>query len=160
VHAGAVNPTPRCTAMEKLRIGTIRDFGRQLTRPFRDARRFPSTRLYRVPRATRTRESEGIVQGPFSVPRAKPQSSDSQLFHRCRMGGRRASSHHSPSPRIASLCPRSPPPQAIFDKPVVKAVEAGAVEGKDTQVVARSVLEHSLIGDPFKLAQQVLGLRP
>jgi hypothetical protein len=37
---------------------------RSLTRPFRDARRFPSTRLYPVPRATRTTRKCGICP-PF-----------------------------------------------------------------------------------------------
>jgi hypothetical protein len=45
--------------------------GRALTGPFRDARRFPSTRWYPVPGATRTPLGFGIclpvVQGPFSV---------------------------------------------------------------------------------------------
>ena len=55
--------------------------------------------------------------------------------------------------------------QAIFDKPKDKeAVEAagGGAEGKtDSEVVARSVLEqYSMIGEPLKLAQTVLGLRP
>jgi hypothetical protein len=40
---------------ENLRIVTIEiSGGRSLTGPFRDARRFPSTRSYPVPRATRT----------------------------------------------------------------------------------------------------------
>jgi hypothetical protein len=44
------------TAMEKLRIVTLGiSGGRSLTRPFREARRSPSTRLYPVLRATHTR---------------------------------------------------------------------------------------------------------
>jgi hypothetical protein len=56
--------------------------------------------------------------------------------------------------------------QAIFDKGPVEVVEAvggggdGAEGKKDSEVVARSVLEHSLIGEPLKLARTALGLRP
>jgi hypothetical protein len=43
------------TAMQKLRIVTCGiSGGRTLTRPLRDARRFPSTRSYPVPRSSRT----------------------------------------------------------------------------------------------------------
>jgi hypothetical protein len=52
-----------------------RNVGRSLTRPFRDARRFPSTRLLPVPRATRTTCNLWIftlVQGPLSAARANP----------------------------------------------------------------------------------------
>jgi hypothetical protein len=42
---------PSRAAMQQLRIVTLRfRVGDELTRPFRDARRFPSTRLYLVPR--------------------------------------------------------------------------------------------------------------
>jgi hypothetical protein len=41
--------------------------GRALTGPLRDARRFPSTRWYPVPGATRTTLWLSIVQGAFSV---------------------------------------------------------------------------------------------
>jgi hypothetical protein len=60
--------------------------GRSLTRPFRDARRFPSTRLYPVLRATRTPRKPGrcpSFKGQFMPPRAKPECFDSQLCHRC-----------------------------------------------------------------------------
>jgi hypothetical protein len=51
----------RCTAMQKLRIVTVRvSGGRSLTGPLRDARQFPSTRWYPVPRATRTTLGFGI----------------------------------------------------------------------------------------------------
>jgi hypothetical protein len=67
--------------------------GRSLTRPFRDARRFPSTRI--------VARTEGyayaakvwdlsLVQGAVSAPRAKPNRSDSQLLHRCTGAGQGA----------------------------------------------------------------------
>jgi hypothetical protein len=50
------------TAMQKLRIATLGiSGGRSLTRPFRDARRSPSTRKSPVPRATRTPRKLGFV---------------------------------------------------------------------------------------------------
>jgi hypothetical protein len=49
------------TAMKRLRIVTVGiSGGRSLTGPLRDARRFPSTRWYPVPRATRTTRVFGI----------------------------------------------------------------------------------------------------
>jgi hypothetical protein len=49
------------TATKKLRIATLGiSGGRSLTGPFRDARRFPSTRWYPVPVATRTPSGLGI----------------------------------------------------------------------------------------------------
>jgi hypothetical protein len=59
---------------------------RSLTRPFREARRFPSTRLYPVLRATRTPRKSGICpsnKDHFLSPRAEPECFDSQLLHRC-----------------------------------------------------------------------------
>ena len=56
--------------------------GGSLTRLFRDARRFPSTGLYPVPRAACTARNAwalSIVKGPFSVRRARPYRCDSQL---------------------------------------------------------------------------------
>jgi hypothetical protein len=99
--------------MQKLRIVTSGiSGGRSLTGPLRDARRFPSTRWYPVPRATRTTVGFGICPslGPFSVapcqtlakvsqlplagfarardrPNEPMQSHDSQLFHRFRTCG-------------------------------------------------------------------------
>jgi hypothetical protein len=60
-----VQPDPRDdeggTAMKKLRIVALGiSGGRSLTRPFRGARRFPSTRWYPVPKATRTPRKFGI----------------------------------------------------------------------------------------------------
>jgi hypothetical protein len=50
-----VEPSAAPTAMQKLRIVTLGiSGGRSLTTPLRDARRFPSTRWYPVPGATRT----------------------------------------------------------------------------------------------------------
>jgi hypothetical protein len=51
---------------KQLRIVTLRiSGGRSLTGPFRDARRFPSTRLPPVPGATRTPRVFGIFPHPF-----------------------------------------------------------------------------------------------
>jgi hypothetical protein len=63
--------------------------GRSLTGPFRDARRFSSTRLYPVPGATRTTLGFGIRPSSKDHSlsrRAKPQRHDSPLFHRCERG--------------------------------------------------------------------------
>jgi hypothetical protein len=73
------------TATErKLRIVTLGiSCGRLLTGPFRDARRFPSTRWYTVPGATRTALGFGrlsIFQGPFYVAPCQTFN-DSQLVH-------------------------------------------------------------------------------
>jgi hypothetical protein len=83
--------SPRCASMsrlthliaapysgEKVANRGGKGFGWEiLTRPLRDARRFPSTHCYSVPGATRTTLGFGdlsIVQGPFSVaPCAKPR---------------------------------------------------------------------------------------
>jgi hypothetical protein len=57
--------------------------GDELTRPFRDARRFPSTRWYLVPRATRTTLGvwdSSIVQGPFSVAPCRTLTYDSRFL--------------------------------------------------------------------------------
>ncbi len=71
----AHTPQP-CTAMPKLRIVTVRiSGGRSLARPFHDARRFPSTRWFPVPGATRTTLRFGICpsfKDPFLSRRAKP----------------------------------------------------------------------------------------
>jgi hypothetical protein len=73
----------RWTAMQTLRIVTSGiSGGRSLTRPFRDARRFPSTRLYPVPRARRTPRTCGrcpSFKGHFLSRRAEPDRYDSQL---------------------------------------------------------------------------------
>jgi hypothetical protein len=72
-------------AMKKLRIVTLGvSGGRSLTRPLRDARRFPSTFWYPVLGATRTTLGFGICpsfKGHFLSRRAKPH--DSQLLRRC-----------------------------------------------------------------------------
>jgi hypothetical protein len=79
----------RCTARTKLRIVTCGiSGGRSLTRPFRDACRFPSTRWYPVLTCTRTPRTFGICpscKDPFLSRRAKPTRYDSQLLHRCRL---------------------------------------------------------------------------
>jgi hypothetical protein len=75
------HPHPACTApsrtaMNKLRIVTIGILGGgSLTGPLRDARRFPSTRWYPVPRATCTTLGFGIFpsfKDHFLSARAKP----------------------------------------------------------------------------------------
>ena len=75
------------TATQKLRISTSGiSGGRSLTRPFRGARRFPSTRWYLVLTCTRTPRKFGICpsfKGHFLSPRAKPHQSDPQLWRRC-----------------------------------------------------------------------------
>ena len=69
-------PLGRHTAMKKLRIGLLGiSGGRSLTRPFRDAHRFPSTRWYPVPEAARTTLGFGICpsfKGHCLSPRGKP----------------------------------------------------------------------------------------
>jgi hypothetical protein len=69
--------TLHTAAMKKQRIVTLAiSGGRLFTRPFRDARRFPSTRWYPVPRATRTTLGFGICpsfKDLFRSPRAKPK---------------------------------------------------------------------------------------
>jgi hypothetical protein len=69
----------RCTATQKLRIVTVGiSGGRSLTGPLRDACRFPSTRWYPVPGATRTTLGFGICpsfKGPFSVAPCQPSLS-------------------------------------------------------------------------------------
>ena len=66
----------------KLRIVTLGvSGGRSLTRPLRDARRFPATRWYPVLGATRTTLGFGICssfKGHFLSRRAKPLNYDSQ----------------------------------------------------------------------------------
>jgi hypothetical protein len=67
--------------MKKLR--NVRDFGwRSLTRPFRDARRFPSTIVARTHMYMYTYAAKvwdlSIVQGPVSVAPC-PNPNDSQL---------------------------------------------------------------------------------
>jgi hypothetical protein len=60
--------------------------GRSLTRPFRDARRFPSPQdcsPYGWPRSTRTFGICPSFKHHFLSRRAKPYRYDSQLFHRC-----------------------------------------------------------------------------
>ena len=80
-HAGGFVPSAASSddeviqRWEKSRIVTL-DFGREMSsRPFRDARRFPSTRLYRVLRCTRTPRKLGLCpsfKGHSLSPRAKP----------------------------------------------------------------------------------------
>jgi hypothetical protein len=74
------------TATNKLRIVTVGiSGGVSLTRLFRDARRFPSTRWYPVPRATRTTRVFGICpwfKGHFLSRRAKPWRYDLHLLRR------------------------------------------------------------------------------
>jgi hypothetical protein len=73
----------RQTATGKLRIGTVFSGGGSLTRPFRDAHHFPSTRLKPVLTCTRTTLKFGICpsfMGHFPAP--NPNRYDSQLFHR------------------------------------------------------------------------------
>jgi hypothetical protein len=57
--------------------------GRWLTRPFRDAHRFPPTRWYPVPGATHTPLGFGLCpsfKGHFLSPRAKPNITIRNLF--------------------------------------------------------------------------------
>ena len=72
------------TAMQKLRIVTVGiSGGRALTRPFRDARRFPSYTM--VPRTEGYVYDVGVCpsfKDPSLSRRAKPCSYDSQLLHR------------------------------------------------------------------------------
>jgi hypothetical protein len=72
--AAVLMPTrkPACSAMGKLRIETLGiSGGRSLTRPLRDARRFPSTRRTETRTHMNTYAAKvwdlSIVQGPFSV---------------------------------------------------------------------------------------------
>jgi hypothetical protein len=71
-----VEPSAAPTAMQKLRIVTLGiSGGRSLTTPLRDARRFPSTRWYPVPGATRTTLGFGICSSfkdPSLSRRAQP----------------------------------------------------------------------------------------
>jgi hypothetical protein len=72
----------------KLRIVTCGISGGEVAHRavLRDTRRFPSTRWYPVPGATRTTLGFGICpsfKGHFLSRRAKPSSYDSPLFHRC-----------------------------------------------------------------------------
>jgi hypothetical protein len=64
----------RCSD-DKVANRNVRDFGweRSLARPFRDARRFPSTRWWPVPGATRTTLGLGFVHRSRDILcRAKP----------------------------------------------------------------------------------------
>jgi hypothetical protein len=69
--------------MQKVRIVTVGvSGGRSLTRPLRDARRFPSTRVNSLPGATRTPLGFGIrpsFKGPFLSRRAKPKPNKKRL---------------------------------------------------------------------------------
>jgi hypothetical protein len=65
----------QCYSGEKVANRDVRDFGRSLKRPFRDVRRFPSTRWNPVPEATRATLGFGIrpsFKGQFLSRRAKP----------------------------------------------------------------------------------------
>jgi hypothetical protein len=72
--------------------------GDRLTRPFRDARRFTSTRWYPVPGATRTTLGFGIC------PSFKGHSLSPLPVHRCRLMGHGGCGHHG----AESAEPRSP----------------------------------------------------
>ena len=101
-----------CTAVEKLRIVTLGvSGGGSLTGLFRDARRFPSTRWYTVPGATRTALGFGICpsfKGDSLSPHAKPLKSRFALFaslQAVRRGCCHLTAHHMSS----STCPLPPP---------------------------------------------------
>jgi hypothetical protein len=104
-------PGSRRTAAQRrnrLRIVTVgvSGVGDELTRPFRDARRFPSTRGYPVPGATRATSGFEICpsfKGHSLSPRAKRCRYDSQLIHRCTAAG-----------GVLDGCQQhAPPPQGI-----------------------------------------------
>jgi hypothetical protein len=75
------HPAVQSTSGESIALGVSGE--RSLTRPLRDARRFPSTRLYPVSGTTRTTLRFGICPSfkDHSLSRrAKPLRCDSQLF--------------------------------------------------------------------------------
>jgi hypothetical protein len=67
------SPVQRRTAMRKLRIVACGvSGGRSLTGPFRDARRLPSARPWRVPGATRTTLTGFVHRSRSILPSARP----------------------------------------------------------------------------------------
>jgi hypothetical protein len=72
-----------CTASKKVRIVTVgMSGGRSLTRPLRDARRFPSTRWYLVPEASPATLRFGSCpsfKDHICRPRAKPSTPKSRF---------------------------------------------------------------------------------
>jgi hypothetical protein len=149
----------RCETCSDAKVANRNGFrvgDRSLTRPFRDARRFPSTRWYPVPGATRTTLGFGICPSFKDHSRAKPRVTIRNVFHRCK----------TVTPQSAAPDPSAPTPTICISLPFCltprqqeMAEEVAAASGDmDARAVFRAVaasLGLDLTGLPEKKARRL-----